>query len=351
MPVTGGVSKIQNEDYNGLRTTTSGIYVTDWNQTMRSADVVGGSTPGVSDTVESEQWRDLMLDIQSVHVHQTGSVNTGLNHPSDGFIIAADTSTGYNQGTGARPAVTGGATMGFNDYEDAVTTISNYNPSHLSFPDANFTSSTATSSTRTPSWGIGTATAPTSIYHVVTATFASAAARNYYFNAGGRLAFSASMASIGTGASQSKNQDWADMYTAMGTIRFDKFSTSGDSGTSAGLGMDDLTSSYQLLFTKTGSGNYNDNVYTIEGRAVSTTVVRFRIQFEDGDTGTGNLGGPGTGTPIDEPVTGNVTSNFLSQRPDSTFTYNSTSYTACDLPAPTLANQVLLTANNTSDPS
>jgi len=351
MPVTGGVSKIQNEDYNGLRTTTSGIYVDDWNQTMRSADVVGGSTPGVSDTVESEQWRDLMLDIQSVHVHQTGSLNTGLNHPSDGFVVGADTSTGYNQGTGARPAVTGGATMGFNDYEDGVTTISNYNPSHLSFPDANFSSSAATASTRNPSWGIGTASGPTSIYHIVTATFASAAARNYYFNAGGRLAFSASMASIGSGASQGKNQDWADMFTAMGTIKFDKFSTSGDSGTSAGRGMDDLTSSYQLLFTKTGSGNYNDNVYTIEGREVSTTVVRFRIQFEDGDTGTGNLGGAGTNTPIDEPVTGNVTSNFLSQRPDSSFTYNSTSYTACDLPAPTLANQVLLTANNTSDPS
>jgi hypothetical protein len=331
--------KIQNEDYNQLRTNTSSIYVTQWGQSMRSVDLSN------SDTIEAAQLDIIFKDIQSVHVHQTGSINAALAVPTAGLTIGADTSQSYNQSTGAKGAVTGGAAMGHNDYIGAVTTISNYNPSHLSYPAANFTPSSARSSTRTATWGIGTATQPTTITHIVTATFASVAARNYFFNAGGQIAFSASASNIGTGASQLKNQDWADLLAAMSTVYFDKHSTSASSGTSNTRGSDDLTSSYQTLFTKTGSGNYNDNYWQLQGRNDSSTVIRFRINISDSDAGTGNIAGPGTETPIDEPVTADITSNVLSRRPDSSFVYNSVTYTACDLPHPTLTNITLLTAN------
>lgn len=338
-------SPIRNEDYNQLRTDTSAIYVSQWGQTMRSVDVSDG------DTVEASHMDIVFKDIQSVHVHQTGSVNAALAVPSAGYTIGADTSQDYNQSTGAKIAVSGGAAMGHNDYIGAVTTIGNYNPTHLSYPSGNFSPSTARSSVRTPTWGIGTSTQPTAIYHIVTVTFASATAKTHYLNAGGQIAFNATATNIGTGASQLKNQDWADLLSAMGTVYFDKHSTSASSGTSNSRGADDLTASYSNLFTKTGSGNYNDNFWRLQARNESSTTIRFRIIISDSDAGTGNIGGPGTETPIDEPVTADITSNVLSRRPDSSYVYNSVTYTACDLPHPTITNQVLLTANNTSAPA
>lgn len=331
--------KIQSEDYNQLRTNTSAIYVTQWGQSMRSVNVAD------SDTIQASHLDLVFKDIQSVNVHQVGSVNAALDVPLAGNTAAANTSQAYNQSTGAKTAVSGGAAMGHNDYISAVTTISNYNHTHLSYPSGNFSPSSARSSTRTATWGTGTASAPTTIRHIVTATFASVAAKNHFFNAGGQIAFSASASNIGTGASQLKNQDWADLLSAMSTVYFDKHSTSASSGTSNSRGADDLTASYLNLFTKTGSGNYNDNYWQLQARNDSSTVIRFRINISDSDAGTGNIGGPGTETPIDEPVTANITSNVLSRRPDSSFVYNSTTYTACDLPHPTLTNIKLLTEN------
>lgn len=348
MAVTGGSSVIQNEDYNGLRSTVSGIYATSWGQAMRSVAVVGGSTPGVSDTIQSEQYLALYLDLQSVHVHQTATASTAIAVPADGYTVGADTSFNFNLSSGAKTSVTGGTLMGFNDYEGVVTTVSNYNPTHRGWPPGNFIPGTPVSSTRTTTWGAST---PTAIYHIVTVTFSSQAQRNYFFNAGGQITFACSATNIGTGASQNKNQDWANLLSAMGTVYFDAFSTSGSSGTSAGIGHSALTTTYQTLLTKTGSGAYSDNYYKIEGRVASTTQLRFRITIDDGDTGTGNLGGPGTGTPIDEPVTADFTSTVTPLRPNSSFVYNTITYTACDLAAPTLASAYDLSSNPTSAPA
>lgn len=348
MAVTGGSSRIQNEDYNNLRSSIASIYETSWGQTLGSSTVTGGSTVGTSDSVLADQFFALYLDIQRVHVHQAGTVNTTVAVPSAGFTVGADTSFNFNLSTGAKTSVTGGTAMGFNDYENAVTTISNYNPSHKGWPAGSFSPGTATSSTRTTTWGAST---PTAIYHIVTVTFSSQAQRNYYFNAGGQITFNASATNVGTGASQVKNQDWADLLSAMGTVYFDTFSTSGSSGTSYSIGHNALTTSYQLLFRKTGSGAYADNYYQIEGRVVSTTQLRFRITLNDGDTGTGDLGGVGTGTPIDEPVTADITSTVTPLRPDSSFVYNTVTYTACNIAAPTMATAYQLTSNPTTAPA
>lgn len=339
---------IANEIYNGLRASTSAIYTTLWGQTMRSTDVVGGSTVGVSDTVTANQHLQLFLDVQAVRVHQSGATSTSVVPPATGYVIGADQSTGYNQSTGADIAVTGGTLMGINDYESVVTTNSNYTPTHNGWPPGNFSQGTSTSSTRTATWG---ASPPISIWHVIDFTFTSLAAKNYWLNAGGSFALTASATNVGTGASQVKNQDWAALLSAMGTVKFDKLGASGASGTGSAIGIQNLTTTYQTVFTKTGSGAYADNYYQLSARNVSNTVVRLRIEMTDGDTGTGNLGGPGTGTPIDEPVTADITSTVVPLRPDSTFIYNSTTYTACNLPAPTPSAVNNLSQDLTSAPS
>ena len=335
MPVIAGGS-VQNEEYNNLRSTISGIYSSIWTQTMRSSAVTGGATFGVSDSIASLQLLNLYLDLQSVHVHQTGTVSSSIAVPQTGYTVGADTSFNFNTSTGVKTAVVGGTAMGHNDFDSVVTTISNYTPAHLSFPAGNFSPSAALSNTRTTSWGTP-ADLPTQIEHELTVTFASATARAAYFNAGGRLTFNTSASTLGTGVSLSKNTDWQNLLVALGTCYFDKFATSASSGTTvANNGLDGLNGTYKTLWTKIGSGVYADNSWYIQGRTDSTTVLRFRIRLNDGDTGTGNQGGPGTGTPIDEPVTADITNSVVALRPDSTFTYNAASYTACSLPNPTL---------------
>lgn len=334
-------SSITASDYNNIRSTLVSIYSTSFGQTMRSSAVTSSV-----DKVSSEQLLNLYLDAQSAYVHQIGSVSTTIAVPAAGQTIGADTSQTFNQTTGAKATPAGGATMGVNDYESIVTSISNFNGSVSGWPDTNFSVGTPTNSARSTGWG--GAGQVQSIYHVVTFTFASLAQRNYFFNAGGELRFSANL-SAGAG---SKDTDWSSLLSAMGTIKFDKYRITASSGTptpvvSGGSGYDSLTSTYRQLFIKSGSGVYADNDYTIEGRIVSNTVLRFRITFNDGDTGTG-LDFP---DPIDESVGGTTTSIVNTFRPDSSFIYNSTTYNAVDIAAPTIATAVALTVDNPSAPA
>ena len=148
-------------------------------QSMRSVNVAD------SDTIQASHLDLVFKDIQpSVNVHQVGSVNAALDVPLAGNTAAADTSQAYNQSTGAKTAVSGGAAMGHNDYISAVTTISNYNHTHLelsillvTFPRP----SAARSSVRTTTWGTGSVAQPTAIYHIVTVAFASATAKKLFF--------------------------------------------------------------------------------------------------------------------------------------------------------------------------
>ena len=340
MAVSTG-STISAADYNSIRSTLLGVYSTTYGQTMRSSVV----TTAVN-KVSSAQMLNLFLDAQGAYVHQIGSVSSAIAVPPTGQTIGADTSRTFNQSTGAKAIPTNGTLMGVNDYDSLITSISNFDGSVSGWPDANFTLGTPTSSIRNTTWG--GASQIQSIYHVVTFTFSSLAQRNFYFNTGGELRFSASL----TGGSGAKDADWATMLSAMSTIKFDKYRITADSGTptpalSGGSGYDSLTSTYRQLFIKSGSGVYADNDYAIEGRIVSDTVLRFRITFNDGDTGTGT----GFPDPIDESVTGTVTSVVNTFRPDSSFVYNTVTYTAVSIPAPTIATAVALSTDNATPPA
>jgi hypothetical protein len=340
MVSTGGT--IFATDYNNIRTTVSSVLSSLYGTTLISSSVTGGSTTVVS----ASQLRNLFLDLQAAYVHQIGSINTTIAVPVTGYSIGADTAFSYNQSTGVYSAVTDGTKMGVNDYIAVASDIANFNPEVSGFPVGNLLPGVATTSTRGTTWG--GAGQIQSVYHVVTMTFASATQRNNYFNAGGEVRFTASI----SGASGAKTTDWAALLSAMGTVRLNKWNVTAASGTSAGLGEQDLTSTYQSLFVKTGSGVYADNDYTIEGRSVSTTQLRFRITFNDGDTGTpGGLPPDFVNDPIDEEVNGTLTSNVQPVRPSSSFVFDAVTYTAVDVAAPTGANQEVLTTNFVSPPA
>jgi hypothetical protein len=335
MPVSIG-SSILASDYNSFRSTLSAIYLTEYGQTLRSSTLAAGVN-----SVTSAQMLQLYLDSQSVYVHQNGTASASISVPAVGQTVGANASQTYNQATG-------GTIQGFNDYDQLIIDVSNFDGSISGWPDTSFSLGTTVAGSRTTNWGTGTATEPTRIYHVVTFTFPSLAARNNYFNAGGELRFSAAR----TGGAGSKDTDWSNLLAAIGTVKFDQYRVTAGSGTTSSIGNSALTGTYQQIYFKPGSGVYADNDYTIQAQAAATNVLRFRIAFNDGDVGTsGGLPPEFFNDPIDEAVTGTATSNVTTFRPDSSFVYNTVTYTAVDIAAPVIATAVNLSANNATPPA
>lgn len=130
--------------------------------------------------------------------------------------------------------------------------------------------------------------------------------RRHFFNAGGEIRFSPTI----TGGTGSKFADWSTILTNMGTVKFNyTTATATGSGTSYNIGNFDLTSSYQTVFQKTGSGVYAENAITIYARgSQNSNVVYFKVELSDADTGG-----------FDETINGTVTSTISQLRPTGSY--------------------------------
>jgi hypothetical protein len=262
--------------------------------------------------------QDLYLDMVATRIHQIGTIDSRIDIPLVGNLIGWSASTDPN---GIKKSIT--------NFISVKTDIAAYDAETTGFPSANFSIATASTSSRNGSvdpWGT-VATAQT-ISHSVTFTFSDTSQIEYYFNAGGQLRFSASLAN----ASDAKSTDWQTMLAAMGVISFDKWKTQSLSlsGTGSSIGYSSLTSVYQTVYLKTGSGSYSENQYTIEVRKPTSTTIQVRVSLSDLDTGTDLT------SPVDETVLGTVTSLIQTYRPNSSFTISSTNYTAVSVVAPTV---------------
>ena len=63
--------------------------------------------------------------------------------------------------------------------------------------------------------------------------------------------------------------------------------------------------------------------------------MRFKIELDDGDTGTGGQAAGPFGTPIDESVTATINSTVYTYTPASDFVWDGSTYNAISLPVPT----------------
>ena len=256
-----------------------------YGQTLSSAQVA------VTDTVQATDMINIKTDIDKANNHQIGS-NSSISAIAVGKVIGADA-------TGDTTASLTDTTGGFNDYETAVGVIET---NKLSIDSGNSSVESAISSQRTTNWnGI--------ITHDFNITFSDANQRRYFFNAGGEIRFSASRAG---GSSYSKNTDWTNMLSNMGTIKFGRTDTTcTGTGTTTTIGNSDLTSTYQTIFTKDGSGNYAENQYEVQARYSTVDgqdkVLQFTVRFEDNDAGD-QQGGYLPGAAVDEDVSGTITS-------------------------------------------
>jgi hypothetical protein len=266
-----------------------GIGTDGYGQALSSVDATSGSTQTAT------FWNNLRIDIAKCRGHQTGN-NELLNlsepvstTPSAGQVQIISEAVRAQYDTMADSCVTNKRVCAVG--QGSAEAIAN---------------------------GVGTIT------HSVTTAFTSALAARYFFNAGGQIRFSGSR--VGTAAS-TKDTSWTNLLQQQGTIFMDYTGTgqaiagtpSNSFGTSTSIGFFDLTTSNQQIYIKNATaGTYAENYYrvlarlnTAFGSGTEPTSIIFTIEFTDADTGDQT----GLGAPVDEFVTGTLTSTVSMFRP------------------------------------
>lgn len=298
------MAEIFATEYNSLRSRINAVMVTDYGQTLNAAtNVVGDYVTNTTSTskVTATQWNNLYIDMIRARTHQAAFTQQSL------WLGNYNTNT-VNTDKVAQADLTYLAGL--------MTTIETNNRVLDTVNQASI--STIATSSRSTGWN-------TTIDHEFTVTYATAAARTYFFNAGGQIRFNGSITYTGA---DSKTLDWQSLLSGMGNIIMNHTQTVSSAGLGIGslIGNSDLTGTYQLLYERTAAA-YTANNYRVFGRADSTTVLRFLIQFNDAAVGN-----------VDENVLGTTVSNGVAVTPSGTVSIGGTSYNTVVLATPTGTN-------------
>tara|TARA_B110000503_G_scaffold143541_1_gene245684 strand:- start:4100 stop:5086 length:987 start_codon:yes stop_codon:yes gene_type:complete len=288
-----------------------------YGQAFSTNSVVGtrlAATPSTANKVSAQDYEDLYIDLIRTRSHQVGT-----SVSIDEFVIG-----NYETNTATADKIEEAYILGLESLATNIIadkfTIAPANLTIVTTPTA--------SSTRLSTVGAWT----TEISHIFTMTFASVLARQHFFNAGGQIRMSASVAYTG---SEAKTVDWQSILNAMGTISFKAEDTISNAGVGSGsnIGNYDLNAAYQLVYSRTGSAVYANNLYKIYAANLTptdgTSAITFKIVFEDGRPNDPTFG-------IDEPVRGTFNSVISIATPNSQVTINGTIHPAVVVsPAPT----------------
>ena len=288
--------------YNNLRATLQQVMEAPggqqgygYNQSLISSSVLPNSMK-----ITDEQYRALYIDLIRARAHQLGE--TGLS--IDPFVIGD-----YETNTTNTDKIELAYIQNLETLMTAVETDKDI--LHLTQATVqNLVTSNgfavASSRLYPPSWN-GT------ISFIYSVNFDSVTAADAFFNAGGAIRNEAFISYTG---SQAKTVDWQDLLSDMGTIATTANNTiSGNSvGTSTNIGWYNLGSSYQTLYTKTGTSVYSQNNYKVEAYKPNTTSIQFKITLNDPSTS------------FDEPILGDVYTSVALLVPDGTVTLDGTEY-------------------------
>ncbi|MDA8956747.1 hypothetical protein N9H30_00085 [bacterium] len=241
------------------------ITASDWDITRNNILLITGTASG------TEGWGQSW----SVYNPAAGATITDTN--TNDIINAAQDIAVYAGATNTVSDVSNAGTIQETDLNNIQGTITNGYNGRLTADASYLSTENKDTSTRTAAWS-------TTVTHDCTVTFSNAAHRQAFFNAGGKLNFSASRSG---GSSNDQNTDWTNMLSAIGTVQMAYTATTASSGTTTSIGNQDLTTSYQTIYTKAGSGSYSTNFYQIQAKADNATTLRFLITFGDSHTGRG----------------------------------------------------------------
>ena len=238
-----------------------------YGQTLTSSQVA------VAQLIEDSHMNDLRLDIRKAYLHQNNS------YPTLNVVTTSDTVT-----DNTLP----------NSYATFENLSINIDTNRNTISASRLTTgNTASSYVRTTVWNgtrVGT----------FTVTFGTTNHARHFFNSGGAVQIDINISGSGT----SKVADWNTMYSDMGTLTFanNDSSRSGAGGTlTSSVAYTTLTTTFQTIYTSTGTGAYASNNYNIQARFTDAfnLVIEFQITLDDGAT---------AGT-IDEDVDGNLNIN------------------------------------------
>ena len=295
----GAGQLIEDVDYTTVYNKISGIYGRNDDGYGQAMDSNPAANNGI---IYASHWDTLRIYIINSRIHQVGSAS--LTDVNSGTLISYTHLSSYN-------------TMADGCIADKRL-ISNGQFS----PDEAKSSGIRQSSV-SGAWGV-----QASSNHVLTATCTVTGADmngdgsrrglRYFFNAGGKIKLSLTLASF-TGGVSGKGQKWADLFSSAGTIYMDYTQTlCTGTGTTSAVGGLDLTTSDATLFTKTvGSGVYSENYFRVYARFTDSneTAIIFTVKCYDMDTGDQTGAGPA----VDEEVDGNLTVAFTQDRPSGSY--------------------------------
>jgi hypothetical protein len=269
---------ITASNYNEIQSQTAqilgiGLNKFGYGQTLSSSQLVSSAI------VDDIHMSRLKTDLTKVIAHQTGT-NPVLTDVIESQNI---TDSVYTQYSGVSSTA---FTNKFNIYELTQADI-----------EVKLTSA------RNSIWGVNDG-API-ITHNFKVVFDDVNHRRYFFNSGGQIRFSATLVS-GTGA---KFDEWVGMLNTT-VVKFEHSSTlDQNNSVLTTIGNYDLTSDFQIIATRQGTGSYSENRYQVLARQTSDSVLQFKVEFNDADTG-----GSAEGFFGDEPVSGVLTSSISQRR-------------------------------------
>ena len=135
----------------------------------------------------------------------------------------------------------------------------------------------------TPYW-----TSTEQIYYESRVTFTDEDNRRHFFNSGGELRFASTL--TGVDAAHAQSVDWETMLSAIQTIKLSHSSTESSASLGTpGYGFNMLTGTYQLVYTKGGTGDYAGNQINIYAKLSGSDAIDIKIAFDDvhvSDNGT-----------------------------------------------------------------
>jgi hypothetical protein len=274
----------------GVGSGTSG-----YNQSVQSYSV------NVSGDITATHLNNLHVDMTKARAHQTGVQPTEISQViKDLNVVTDDNDSFFVSDQGTQSSDPDGDTKKIQAFEDLMTLIEQ-DKFVIDSTQAGF-SSAGVNSSRTQIWG-GTAL-PQIIVHEFTVKFGNENQRRAFFNSGGEIRLEASVIhNLSPGDNNyAKTNDWSNMLSAMKTIKFNYNSTDSfelgssdgnasqptNNGTGSAIGNYQLTGNYQTVYTKTGSGLYEDNEYVVKAKENNSREISFRIEFIDDANGAGS---------------------------------------------------------------
>ena len=288
-----------------------------YNQSALTLDAATGETISASNT--SQGYKNLQDEVQALATFL-------------GVSLYSSSSTDKSSGD----------TIGSTDWSNLMEDTKTLFDSRLSVPSGSLTTDSSGTSSRTSAWG---SSGTPEITHVFTHSFSSEAHARGFYNAGGEVLFTASRSGGTSGSSAgtigSQNANWTSLLSAMGTLTFNlnNLTSSGSTGTSAGKGFYELTTSYVQMYSKYGSGSYASNYYKIQAAVNSTTnptVVTFKVIMRDDHALGDGIGADGIDGNADDSVgyvdsvDGTITSTIQTKRANNGVVVAAPSYASSD---------------------